>query len=146
MAEEKLRLDEESLRALETLVEVAVRLKEAGILDMLRVIAEKGEELMALLGNDVGIMRMLGLAHAAHSALEHGVTADDVAGAKRVIELLTSCGLKAMASTEPSRVKPRGLFGMMGALRDRDVQVGLSLLLDIAKNLGVCVRQRTRQA
>lgn len=136
-------LDEEAVKALETLIETAVKLKESGMLDMLRFIADKSGELLMLLGNDVGIQRALGLAHAAHSALENRVSAQDVAGAKPLIETMTGCTIKAMAATDPAKAQPRGLFGMLGALRDKDVQMGLAVLLDLAKNLGACIRSET---
>ena len=138
--ESELLRDEEAIKALETLVETAVMLKETGMLDMLRVIAEKSGELLALIGNDVGIARALGLLHAAQSGLENRVTGDDVRDAKKLIETMTGCTVKAMAATDPAKAKPRGLFGMLGALRDKDVQMGLAVLLDLAKNLGACIR------
>ncbi len=141
----ELLADEEAVKALETLIETAVMLKESGMLDMLRVIAEKSGELLALIGNDVGLARALGLAHAAHSALENRVTGADVAGAKNLIETMTGCTIKAMAKTDPAKAKPRGLFGMLGALRDRDVQMGLAVLLDLAKNLGACIRTEAQK-
>lgn len=134
-------LDEEASKALESLVETAVALKRSGILDMLRIIAEKSDELLALIGNDVPTQRALGLAHAAQSGLAK-LTPGEVLGAKNTIELMTACSLKAMASTKPEEVKPKGLFGMLGALRDKDVQVGLAFLLAVAKGLGACIRSQ----
>jgi len=139
----ELLADEEAVKALETLIETAVLLKESGMLDMLRVIAEKSGELLALIGNDVGLARALGLAHAAHSALENRVSGSDITAAKNLIETMTSCTIKAMAQTDPAKAKPRGLFGMLGALRDRDVQMGLAVLLDLAKHLGACIRSES---
>jgi uncharacterized protein YjgD (DUF1641 family) len=137
-------LDAEASKALEALVETAVALKRSGMLDMLRVVAEKSGELLALIGNDVATQRALGIVHAAQSGMEK-VEPDEILNAKPVVELMTSCGLKAMANTKPEKVKPKGLFGLLGAMRDKDVQVGLALLLEIARNLGACVRQQTAQ-
>ena len=137
-------MDEEAAKALETLIETAVALKRSGMLDMLRVIAEKSSELLALIGNDVSIQRSLGLVHAAQSGIEK-VGPDEILNAKGVVELMTACGLKAMANTKPEEVKPKGLFGMLGAMNDKDVQMGLALMLAIAKNLGACVRQQVKK-
>ena len=144
MATRNLNLDEEAAKALESLVETAVMLKESGMLDMLRVIAEKSSEIMILLGNDVGIMRGLGLAHAAHDALENEVDGSDIGAAKPLITLMTACSIKAMGKTDVSKVKPKGMFGMLGALRDSDVQMGLAVLLEIAKNLGACIKEKRK--
>jgi len=140
-AKPRVDMDEEAAKALETLVETAVALKRSGMLDMLRVIAEKSSEILAMVGNDPSIQRALGIVHAAQSGISK-VSPDEVREAKNVVELVTACGLKAMAATKPEEAKPKGLFGMMGAMRDKDVQMGLALMLLVAKNLGACIRQQ----
>jgi len=135
-------MDEEAVKALETLIETAVALKRSGMLDMLRIVAEKSNELLALIGNDPSIQRSLGLVHAAQSGIAQ-VEPQEVLAAKNVVELMTACGLKAMAATKPEEAKPKGLFGILGAMRGKDVQAGLALMLLIAKNLGACIRQKT---
>ena len=136
-----LRLEPEDVKALEELVEIAVSLKKSGMLDMLRVIAEKSSEILTLVGNDVATQRAMSLAYGVQKAFEE-VNMDEVREAKTIIEALTACSLKAMASTSLDEAKPKGLFGMLSALRDRDVQTGLALLLAIAKRLGACIREK----
>ena len=137
MREKPLNFDEESMKALEALMEIAVYLKESGILDLLRVVAERSNELLALIGNDPAIHRATALAHGATRGITR-LKPEEVVAAKQNIEKLTECTLRSMASVDPAEAKPVGLFGMLGMLRDRDVQRGLGLLLAIAKNLGAC--------
>ena len=61
---------------------------------------------------------------------------------KMNLEELTYCTLNALAAAKSSEAKRVGLFGMLSALRDLDVQLGLGLLLAIAKNLGACIRSQ----
>ncbi len=134
----------QEVEALQTLIETAIKLKESGILDMLYTIAEKSEELLMLLGNDVAVQRGLGLANAVQRGIE-ALEPEEVRDAKPVIEALTSCSVKALASTRLEDVKPKGLLGILGALRDKDVQTGLALMLLIAKSMGSCISRRTGQ-
>ncbi len=143
-AQEQLRVSREESEALETLLEIAVKLKETGMLDMLRVIAEKSGELLTLLGNDPGLQRATAFADAAHRALSR-LEPEKVVDAKINMEELTYCTLNAVAAAKPSEAKRVGLLGLLGVLRDPDVQVGLGLLLAIAKNLGRCVRERSQK-
>ncbi len=124
----------QEVEALQTLIETAIKLKESGILDMLYTIAEKSEELLMLLGNDVAVQRGI-----------EALNPEEVRDAKPVIETLTSCSVKALASTRLEDAKPKGLLGLLGALRDKDVQTGLALMLLIAKSLGSCISRRTGQ-
>lgn len=131
-------MDGRDVEALRELVEIAVLLKETGILDLLRVVAEKGHELLALVGNDVGIARMAGLAYAVQAGLEKP-SAEDIRDARRLVEKLVSCSISASARVSREEVKPVGLLGLLGALRDRKVQVALGLLLSLARSLGGCI-------
>ncbi|ALL01907.1 hypothetical protein Pyrde_1864 [Pyrodictium delaneyi] len=135
--EETIQFDEEGMKALETLVEVAVYLKESGILDLLRVVAERSGELLTIIANDPALHRVSALADGATRGITR-LKPEEVISVKQNIEKLTECTLRSMAAVNPADVKPVGLFGMLGALRDRDVQRGLGLLLAIAKNLGAC--------
>lgn len=134
---EPLNFDEESMKALEALMEVAVYLKESGILDLLRIVAERSSELLALIGNDPAVHRASALAGGATRGITR-LKPEEIVAAKQSIEKLTECTLRSIAAVDPAEAEPVGLFGMLGALRDRDVQRGLGLLLAIAKNLGAC--------
>ena len=145
MAEEKLRLDEESLKALETLVEIAVKLKETGMLDMLRVLAEKSGEIFAYIGNDVALHRLAAVGEAALHAAEK-LSPDDVISMRLNVEQTSECLFRALASMRLEQVKPVSTLGALSVLRDRDVQVGLGFLVALAKQLGSCLRSKIAEA
>lgn len=135
--EEKLNLDEESMKALEELVEVAVYLKRSGILDMLRIIAEKGMDLLAMISNDPAIYRAMTVVDAASRGMLR-LHPEEVISAKMNLEKISECTLRSLASADPAKAKPVGLFGLLGALSDKNVQKGLGLLIEVARNLGAC--------
>ena len=139
MSGRELVLGEEEVRALKTLVEVAVKLKESGILDMLRVIAEKGWELFSYFSNDLAVNRAIAIGDAAAKAIER-LNPETVIALRRSVEAVTGCSLKALASVDPGTVRPVSALGLLRALGDRDVQVGLGLLVAVAKALGSCIR------
>jgi len=127
-------------QALKDLVEIAVALKKSGVLDLLKVLSEKSDELLTLLADDITVYRAVGLADAALTGL-YKSEPDDIIGSKKVIEDLTRCTIKSLSKAGSEGVKPVGLTGLIGALRDRDVQVGLGLLIQIARGLGSCYRE-----
>ena len=141
MAAQQFEMGDEEIEALKTLVEVAVKLKESGMLDMLRVIAEKGMELLPMIQNDIPVQRAAALADAALRAIER-LSPEETLRVKLNTQTVAECTFKALASVEASRVKPVGMGGMLSALRDKDVQTGLGLLLAIAKALGACIRSK----
>ena len=137
----RLEVGDEEVEALKTLADIAVKLKESGLLDMLRIIAEKGAELLPMIQNDISLHRTAALADAAVRAVE-SLAPDEVVRAKLNTQTITECTLKALASIDARSVKPVGMGGLLSALRDKDIQMGLGLLLAIAKALGACVRSR----
>ncbi|MCE4602024.1 MAG: DUF1641 domain-containing protein [Desulfurococcales archaeon] len=130
-------------QALKDLIEVAVALKKSGMLDLLKALSERSEELMTLMADDITLYRALGLMDAAGSGLDK-VDPDDIIDSKQTIEDLTRCTIRSMAEVSRKGVKPVGLTGMLGALRDKDVQVGLGLLIQLAKGLGACYSSRKK--
>ncbi len=142
MSGAQLEMRDEEVEALKTLVEVAVKLKESGVLDMLRVVAEKGMELLPMIQNDVSVHRAAALADAALRAIE-ALKPEEVLQAKLNTQAVAECTFRALASVDAGSVKPVGMGGLLGALRDKDVQTGLGLLLAIAKALGACIRSKS---
>ncbi len=133
-------LDAASLEALRELAELAAELKKTGLLGMLREFVAKQEELLALFQNDVGLLRLVSLLAA---VLEAARTVDggQVAAIQSNTEKMVGCLLGSLASVDPAKAKPRGLTGLMGALRDPDVQKGLGFIMDLAKALGGCLNK-----
>ena len=129
-------------KALAELIEIAVKLKESGILDLLRELADMADEIVSSIADDAGLYRTLGLADAAQSGLAK-VEDDDFIQAKIVLENLVKCSMKGLAEAGRKEIPRVGLFGMLGALRDKDVQKGLGLLLALAKGMGACVDEKS---
>ncbi len=128
-------------QALKDLIEVAVALKKSGMLDLLKALSEKSEELMTLMADDITLYRAIGLMDAAGAGI-YKADPDDIIDSKLAIEDLTKCTVKSMAELSRKGAKPVGLLGALGALRDRDVQVGLGILIQIAKGLGACYSKK----
>ena len=141
MSTSRFEMGDEEVEALKTLADIAVRLKESGLLDMLRIVAEKGAELLPMIQNDVSVHRAAALADAAVRAVER-LAPDEVVKAKLNTQTVAECTLRALASVDAGSVKPVGMGGLLSALRDRDVQMGLGLLLALAKALGACIRRK----
>lgn len=122
-------------KTLKELVDLAVKMKEAGILGWLKAFTGNADKLIALAAADEAFARSLGIAH----AISEGVTepeTNELINAKKSIKELSACTLKALASFEVSNVKPvRGILGLLKALGDEDVKMGLGALIALAKGL-----------
>lgn len=133
-------LDAASLEALRELAELAAELKKTGLLGMLKEFVSKQEELLELFENDVGLLRLVSLLAAVLEAARN-VDGSQVAAIQSNTEKMVGCLLGSLASVDPAKAKPRGLTGLMGALRDPDVQKGLGFIMDLAKALGGCLNK-----
>lgn len=139
--EQQVLLDEESLKVLETLVEVAVKLKESGMLDMLRVLAEKSSDIFAYISNEVKVHRLMTLGDGAIAAVEK-LSPEEVVTAKLNVANMSECLFKSLANVRMDKIRPISTTGLLRALGDKDVQMGLGLLMGLAKELGACVRAK----
>ncbi len=137
----EVEISEEGLKALETLVKVAVKLKESGMLDTLYFIAEKSGELLSIISNDVGLARAGALGHAGISALEK-LEPEEVITIKSNLEELTACAFKSLAETNLEELKPVGLTGLLKVMNDKDMQYGLAMLIALGKAMGKCLRSK----
>lgn len=137
----EVEISEEGLKALETLVKVAVKLKESGMLDTLYFIAEKSGELLSIISNDVGLARAGALGHAGISALEK-LEPEEVLTIKSNLEELTACAFKSLAETNLEELKPVGLTGLLKVMNDKDMQYGLAMLIALGKAMGKCLRSK----
>ena len=136
------RVGPEEEKALAELVEVAVKLKESGLLGWLKAFTENADKLLALAVADETLARGLGLGHAVAEGLREPKP-QEVIDAKRSVSELVSCTVKALAAAEPAKARPvGGLLGLMRALGDEDVKKGLGALIALAKHLGACLREK----
>ena len=137
----EIEINEEGLKALETLVKVAVKLKESGMLDMLYFLAEKSGEILTIIGNDVGLARAGALGHAGIAALEK-LEPEEVLSIKNNLEELTTCAFKSLAEMKIEELKPVGLMGLLKAPKDEDMQYGLAMLMALGKAMGKCLKSK----
>jgi len=127
-------------QALAQLLDAIVGLKRSGLLGLLSYIADKADESFLAAATDPALMRLL----AVLASLQRGITrvdADDLSRAQNNLEDLTSCAFTALGRTDVSEERRLGLLGAADKLMDPDVQTSLWVILEVAKQLGRCVRE-----
>ena len=138
---EKLPVNEEKLeeagKALEEFLDIMAKLKESGLLDMMKAMVERYEDLMTYMAQDRRLFKAMVLFEGAMNGLEDA----DAAKLKYASMGLTQCSTKALEEVMDKGVEPVGLMGLLKALRDPDVMYGLGLLLAMAKSVGKCFRE-----
>lgn len=135
-----LEYNELDVKALEDLLEVARALKESGLLGMLKEILANTESLMEGMQMDLSTFR-LGLLLGAILEASRRLDGEEAVSLKMNTEDASFCLFRSLATTKPGEVEPKGMMGLMSALRDSDVQKGIGYLIAIAKNLGGCLKQ-----
>ncbi len=136
-------LKDVEIQALKDLVEIAVNLKRSGLLGMLKSLLEDYEAALIGLQADPSLLR-LGIFIGALFEASRKLEGEKIAALKMNTEDATYCLFDSLASTVPSKAEPKGLWGLMGALRDPDVQKGLGYIIALAKNLGACINKKLK--
>jgi len=136
-------LDAAGVEALKELAELAVALKKSGLLGMAKQFLDKSEDMLDLMQNDTGLLRLVAVAAAILEAARR-VDPGRVYAIQTNTEKAFTCLLEGLGSADPAKSKPRGLTGLMGALRDPDVQKGLGFIIDLAKALGGCLNRQAQ--
>ena len=124
-------------KALEELVELLEKLKESGLLDTLKAMLERYEDLMTLLAEDRRMFHAMAVAEGALNGLEEA----DPAKLKWATMGLVKCMAKGMEELYEGKVEKVGLVGLLKALREPEVMVGLGALLTMARALGRCMME-----
>ena len=145
MVEEKIRVDETGLEvaALKELMEVAVLLKKSGILGMLKNFLSDSEALMEAFQNDTSMTRLIALLGGVMEAARR-VDGAQMASMKENTEETVHCAFQGLATTDPVKANKMGMFGLLGALRDPDVQKGLGFVMMLLKNIGACLNAKEK--
>ncbi len=127
--------ERDAIEALNTLIEVAVKLKETGLLDLLVVLADRYDEILALL-NKPSVANSVTIV----DAILDGLGQVDISHVRPSIERVSKCVAQSLSSSE-LRNAPRihGILDLVRALRDPRIAKGLSLILGIAGVIGRCV-------
>ena len=124
----------ERREALEKFLDLLVRMNELGLLDTLKDLMDP--ELIGRLSELVLTPGTMKLLDRADDLLELAGSVD-VEDLKRSLPLVKAA-LEALAR-EP---KPVGLRGLLGALRDPDVQRGLGLAVEVLRAIGKAARAK----
>ncbi|WP_457751703.1 DUF1641 domain-containing protein [Thermococcus sp.] len=135
---EELKFTHEEVEAVKELVEVAVALKKAGILGILKSFTENGDKLLETIAEEKAVMRLTAVGNAALEPVRE-LELDEVRKLSWNTEELVGALLKALAKTNPKESPKVGMTAALGYLRDEDVQKGLGFLLTLAKNLGAAL-------
>ncbi|MEB3755577.1 MAG: DUF1641 domain-containing protein [Desulfurococcales archaeon] len=143
MSQEKLNLAETELETevIKDLVELIKELKKTGLLGMIKEFVKDFEAFLANMQNDTSFTRTFMLLGAFLEATRK-LDGSQMAGLKLSTENATYCALDSLSKTDASKAKPRGLWGLMSALRDPDVQKGIGYVVEIMKNLGSCMNKK----
>jgi uncharacterized protein YjgD (DUF1641 family) len=124
----------ERREALEKFLDLLVRMNELGLLDTLKDLMDP--ELIGRLSELVLTPGTMKLLDRADDLLELAGSVD-VEDLKKSLPLVKAA-LEALAR-EP---KPMGLRGLLGALRDPDVQRGLGLAVEVLRAIGKAARAK----
>ncbi|MCE4617979.1 MAG: DUF1641 domain-containing protein [Desulfurococcales archaeon] len=135
-----LEFNEVEVQALKDLLEVALELKRSGLLGMLKELLSSTESIMEGMQSDLSTFR-LGLLLGAILEAARRLDGEKAISLKMNTEDASYCLFNSLAATKPGEVQPKGMMGLMSALRDPDVQKGIGYLIAIAKNLGACLNQ-----
>jgi len=141
---ESINFSEAEVQALKDLMDVAVQLKKSGLLGMLKAMLEDTEGAMAGLQADTSLLRLGVLVGALFEAARR-LESEEIALLKMNTEDAAYCLLEGLAKTKPAEAEPKGMMGLIGALRDPNVQKGLGFLIALAKNLGGCMNKQLKQ-
>ena len=128
-------------QALAELLDALVNLKRSGLLGLLSYLADKAEESFLAAATDPALMRLLAIL----SSLSYGISkvdATDLSNAQNNLADLTSCAVEALGKVDLSAARGVGLLGLMRSLSDPDVSQGLGVLLEIARQVGACIRAK----
>ena len=131
-------------QALAELLDAIVNLKRSGLLGMISYLADKAEDSFLSAATDPALMRLMAIL----ASVNNGITKVDAtvfANAQNNITDLTTCAFEAISKVNLSEPRKVGLLGLMRELSDPDVSQGLGILLDLAKQLGSCVRSKSPQ-
>ncbi|WP_231818686.1 DUF1641 domain-containing protein [Thermoproteus tenax] len=122
---------------LQALVEQLIELKRTGVLDALMIVVNRFEELIHYVFQDPAIMRLASLGVDGTLGGLSKLETQDVINMKASLQELIvrlGKGLTPDALINPKPVK--GIWGLLSALNDPDVQRGLGVAFALLKALG----------
>jgi uncharacterized protein YjgD (DUF1641 family) len=97
---------------------------------------------LRLLGTGMGVLKKIGAAYSAEEMQQIGDGLVRLTGILKKLTAPAALDLLDRAADVPARVdvsraRPIGMFGMLGAMGDREVQQGLGVLMELTRGLGV---------
>ncbi len=124
-------------KSIEELVELLLKLKESGLLDTLKAMLERYEDLMTLLAQDTRMFHAMAVMEGALNGLEEA----DPGKLKWATMGMVNCLTKGMEEVYDGKVEKVGLVGLLKALREPEVMYGLGMLLTMARAMGKCMME-----
>ncbi|MEL9990785.1 MAG: DUF1641 domain-containing protein [Thermoproteus sp.] len=127
----------ENADELQKLVEQLIELKRTGVLDALMIVVNRFEELIHYLFQDPAVFRLLSIGVDGTLGAMSKLETPDILNIKATMqELLVRLGKNATpdAIVNPKPVK--GIWGLLNALNDPDVQRGLGVAFELLRILG----------
>jgi uncharacterized protein YjgD (DUF1641 family) len=97
---------------------------------------------LRLLGTGMDVLKKIGAAYSAEEMQQIGDGLVRLIGILKKLTAPAALDLLDRAADVPARVdvaraRPIGMFGMLGAMGDREVQQGLGVLMELTRGLGV---------
>ena len=124
---------DDEINALEELLELVVKLKKTGVLDLLNRVVdifdrnrEAAENLLTLIE---GLLEGISQAYEGQ---------EDKASLKQFMTRASKCVSETIQTTDLARAKPLGLTGILSSLRDKNVQKGIGVIFELLRQLGRC--------
>jgi len=131
----------EKKKALEQLAEIAAKLRENGLLDLLAIIADRYDEILLRRLDDKRIGNTLNLVN----AVLDGIGSAATPGAENLARNLTACIIDSADPQKLLEAKPiRGVISLLEALNDPHVSKGLGVLIEYARRLGQCMEEKLK--
>ncbi len=132
-----MNVSELELDALKEFLDVVVKLKQSGLLGMLKELATDPETKLSLLEADKSVIRLAGLIGILMTSLEQ-VDDEKMSHMRLNLKKNVKCSLEAVADT---KLQESGKENMMQLLNDPYVQKAIVYVLSILRNFGKCIEK-----
>ncbi|MEZ0320117.1 MAG: DUF1641 domain-containing protein [Pyrobaculum sp.] len=127
----------ENADELQKLVEQLVELKRTGVLDALMMVVNRFEELIHYLLQDPAMFRLISIGVDGTLGAMSKLETPDILNMKATMqELLVRLGKNATPDAIANPKPVKGIWGLLSALNDPDVQRGLGVAFELLKILG----------
>jgi uncharacterized protein YjgD (DUF1641 family) len=122
---------------LQSLLDQLLELKRSGVLDAMMIVVNRFEELIHYLFQDPALFRLLSIGVDGTLGAMSKLEAPDIINMKATMqELVVRLGKNASPDLVANPKPVKGIWGLLSALNDPDVQRGLGVVFALLKMLG----------